>query len=463
MTDVTPETQRRELPPCPFSVHCERLLEDLDKNSPSLQDSQFLFADDDQDRQLLAQVRKHLPECPTCMVVLTHARAQRFWLRQQLLLLLGENEQKVPSSTARIMQALAHEPAIRPEALPSKNGHKKLLLEAAEEAPITLPAVTMQRQRSLQRSRGLLQNILAFVAVLVVIFASFNLFSHMLSFHLASSSGTSGVSQINPTVAPVIRAKTWSSVIIAMRNGVQKIITSTDPMTGKSVVLASSRYPDTTMIDGVSHDGYQVLYHDFDGSRTRYYLLPSAQNSLLYTVVGKGGQAIWSTDDSSIFIGTPEGVEKIDVHSHNATLALSSITAPDLRFYRDGYLYFVASTSTSDGASTWLNRVDLMKGNISSITEEACPFSYDFWLSPDGSKVYYRCDGKEALYAITIDGTGSYVLRPDAGPIIGYTAQGEPLTLLQTKTAFQVVKLGGDEQHDQTVVADIAPGASDLT
>lgn len=30
-------------------------------------------------------------------------------------------------------------------------------------------------------------------------------------------------------------------------------------------------------------------------------------------------------------------------------------------------------------------------------------------------------------------------------------------------TAFQVIKLGVDAQHDQAIVADVAPGASDLT
>jgi hypothetical protein len=250
-------------------------------------------------------------------------------------------------------------------------------------------------------------------------------------------------------------------VIIAIEKGGKKIITSTDPITGHSAVLASSDYPDGTTLDGVSHDGYQVLYHVFDGSKTRYYLQPSTQNTLLYTVNGKGGPAVWSTDDSSLFISVPAGVEKIDMQSHAATLVISSLTTPDLLFYRDGYLYFAASSNA--GASTWLNRINLALGDIVPVTEGACPLSYDFWPSPSGTTLYYRCNGQTTLYTVNNDGTGTHALRTTAGRMIGYTAQGEPLTLLKTNTTFQVVKLGLSASDDQTVVADVAPGATGLS
>lgn len=363
MKDVPPERQSGKLPSCPFSAHCERLLDDLDKKSSD----ESLFADDAQDRELLLQLQAHLPGCPTCTVILTHARARRFWLRQQLHQVLIESEQKVPSSTTRIMQTLAREPKPFSETHAPSNGHQELSIR--EEASLqALSNRKAQRQRSMQRSRRLVQNVLAFVAVLAVIAASFNLFGHMLVFHSPSTrSGTSTGSQKTPAIAPVLHATSWSSVIIAVSKGGQKIITSTDPITGKSAVLASSDYPDATMLDGVSHDGYQVLYHVFDGSRTRYYLRPSTQDTVLYTVDGKGGQAIWSTDDSSVFISTPEGVEQVDVKSHAATLVVPFINAPDLLFYRDRYLYYVANANA--GASTWLNRIALAQGNVSPVTE----------------------------------------------------------------------------------------------
>jgi hypothetical protein len=454
MKDVPPEIQRGKLPSCPFSAHYERLLEDLDKKNTSFQDDDLLFADTAQDKQLLLQLQAHLPGCPTCTVILARARAQRFWQRQQLRRLLIVGEQTVPSSTTRILQAIVREK----QPLPLSNAHKN----SEDISPIALPNVRVERQRLTQSSRKQAQNVLAFVAVLALIVASFNLFSRMLVFHGASTgSAVMGVAQKKPAITPVIHTTTWSSVIIALRNGRQQVITSTNPMTGKSAILAFSDYPDATLFDGVSHDGYQVLYHVFDGSQTRYYLQPSTQNSILYTVKGKGGSAIWSTDDSSVFISTPEGIEQVAVKSQRATLAIASIKAPDLRFYRDGYLYFVANVKAD--ASTGLNRIDMTTGQISSVTGDFCTLSYDFWPSPGGSTVYYRCKDKAALYAITNDGTGARLVRADAGRIIGYTAQGEPLTLSKTNTAFQVVKLGIDAQHDQTVVTDVAPGASTLT
>ena len=458
MKDVSPEMQRGKLPSCPFSVHYERLLEEFDTKSPSSQDDERFPAENAQDRQLLPQLQAHLPGCPTCTAVLAHARAQRLWQRQQLRRLLIEGEQKVPASTARILQAIAREK--QQGATVGSNGHKHLSANSEAGSPIALSKVRVERQRSTQRSRKLLQNVLAFVAVLALIVASFSLFSHMLVLHSPSiASKASVIIQKKPAITPVIHSTTWSSVIIALRNGKQQIISSTDPITGKSATLAFSDYPATTILDGVSHDGYQVLYHVFDGSKTRYYLQPSTQGIILYTVAGKGGSAIWSTDDSSVFISTPEGIEQVDVKSQRATLDVASIKAPDLRFYRDGYLYFVANAD----ASTGLNRIDMTTGEISSITGGFCKLSYDFWPSPGGSTIYYRCMDQAALYAITNDGSTARLVRADAGRIIGYTAQGEPLTLSRTKTAFQVVKLGIDVQHDQTVVADVAPGASTLT
>jgi hypothetical protein len=459
MTDVPPEMHNGNLPACPFSAHYERLLDDLDTTSTSLHDDVLRFEGNNHDRELLLQLQAHLPGCPTCTIILARARTRRYWQRQQLRRFLNDSEKNVPSNTAHILQALAREPQPLPA---THNGHKPL--SQNDEEDLFLPPFltrTPQRQQPRPRSHKLLQNVLAFVAVLALLLTSFSLFSHLLVFHGSSSAAISMAPQKASVAFSVLHATTWSSVIIAIKRDRKKIITSTDPITGNSSVLASSDYPDGTTLDGVSHDGYQVLYHVFDGSKTRYYLQPSSQNALLYTVNGKGGPAIWSTDDSSLFISVPAGVEEIDMHSRAATLVVSSLAVPDLRFYRDGYLYFAASSNA--GASMWLNRINLAQGDIAPITEAACPLSYDFWPSPSGTTVYYRCNDQTTLYTVNNDGTGTSALRATSGRIIGYTAQGEPLTLLKANTTFQVVKLGLSVPDDQTLVADIAPGATDLS
>ena len=446
MKDGNPETRNNKFPPCAFSSHCERLLDDLDRISSPLQDNAFLATDNVQDRQLLIQLQAHIPTCPTCTFVLSQARMRRFQQRQQIRRFLLESEQLVPSSATHIMQAIAREPRQVPEKIAASNGHK---------APPILLAKSAGKQPT-RRSQRLMQNLLAFVAVLVVILLSFNLFSHI---GLSNQSASSNTPLTRSASIPVTHSTSWSSVIIALTRGGQKIITITHSMTGKSAVLGSSRYVDATSIDGVSHDGYQVLYHVFDGQMTRYYLRPSTHNTILYTVLGKGGPALWSTDDSAVFISTPAGIEKVDVNTRTNSLILSTLKSTDLLFYRDGYPYFVVSTD----ASTGLNRMDLTTGEITPITAQYCQFSYDFWLSTSGTIIYYRCKtNPAALYGVGSNGAKSSILRTDTGRMIGYDAEGEPLTLLKANTAFQVVKLGTDVQQDQTIVADVAPGASDL-
>ena len=459
MKDGNLETHAHTFPPCMFSSHCERLLDNLDKNSSPLQDDAFLVIENEQDRQLLTQLQTHIPTCPTCTFTLSQARIRRFQQRQQLRRFLLENEKKVPSSTAHIMQAIAREPRKVPEEVVASNGHNKVAEEATHMPFILSMNSAMARKRPTRRSQKLVQNLLAFVAVLAVILVSFNLFSHMVLVGQSASSAMSSTFAMRRASLPVTHSTSWSSVIIALTRGNQKIITVTDSLTGKSAVLASSRYVATTTIDGVSHDGYQVLYHVFDGQMTRYYLQPSTQNTILYTVNGKGGPALWSTDDSSVFISTPAGIEKVDVNAHTNTLILSTSKAPNLRFYRDGYPYFVVSAN----ASTALNRMNLTTGEVTPITAQYCQFSYDFWLSTSGTIVYYRCKtNPTALYGVASNGAKSSILRADTGRMIGYDAEGEPLTLLKVNTAFQVVKLGATIQQDQTIVADVAPGASDL-
>ncbi len=456
MKGGNPETHNNnnKFPYCPFSAHCERLLEDLDKNSSFLQNDTFQITDD-ADRQMLQRLRAHIPECPTCAFTLSEARVMRFQQRQQLRRFLLTNEQKVPSSTTHIMQAIARERKETPEEGVASNGHR------ITEVPILPPILLTNavHKRPARRSRKLVQNMLAFVAVVAVILVSFNLFNHVLLVGHTASSGTSYTLGPKRSFLPVTHSASWSSVIIALTRGKQKIITATDSTTGKSAVLASSNYVDATAVDGVSHDGYQVLYHVFDGHTTRYYLQPSSYENILYTMTGKGGQALWSTDDSAVFISTPDGIEKVDVNAHTTTRIVSTFKSPDLRFYRDGYPYFVVSANYS----TTLNRINLTTGEVTPITAPYCQFSYDFWLSTSGTLLYYRCKlNPTALYGVDTNGAKSNLLRVNTGRMIGYDAQGEPLTLLKVNTAFQVVKLGLNVQQDQTLLADVAPGASDL-
>lgn len=450
MKEETPATRHSDDPPCSLSAHCARLLDDLDTGET--RDDAPLFGEDNEDRRLLEQLRTHVPTCSLCTATLAQERGIRLRQRQMLRQVLAESERAVPSTTARILQALRREEQELQSVPAGSNGHV---------APEEIGVLSRPPLPGRPKQRGtLLRNALALVAVLAVILGSMSLFSRMLPLRLATGSASSGVAGVRKTTRiPFLFASTWSSVVMATLHNGQKLITSTDPISGKSAMLASSLYPMDTAIDGVSHDGYKVLYRVFDGSRTRYYIRPSNRDDALYTLDGKGSQAIWSTDDHYIFISTPEGVEKVDVNSRSAMLALSMFQAPYLRFYRDGYLYFVQEKSNA----TVLSRVNLADGNVVPLTLGVCALSYGFWLSPGGTTVYYRCKGHPDLYAVASNGTHARSLRLHSGDAIGYAGQGALLTLLKAGTTYQVMQLGSDAQHDQVVFPDVAPGAALIT
>jgi DNA repair exonuclease SbcCD ATPase subunit len=107
MKDATPGAYSGGLPQCSLSAHCARLLDELDEDKATLQDDPMLFEDDAQDRQLLAQLRVHIVDCPTCTTTLTRERAIRSQQHQVLRQLLTEGEQKIPSTAARIMLTIS--------------------------------------------------------------------------------------------------------------------------------------------------------------------------------------------------------------------------------------------------------------------------------------------------------------------------------------------------------------------
>ncbi len=454
MKEGTPDAHGSELPPCSLSARCVRLVDELDEDRTVVWNDPLLFVEDTRDRRLLEQLRIHVATCPTCRARLAQERVMRSRQRQVLRQALTEGEQEVPATTARILQALKCEERGQQKAPGRSQGYV---------SPVEIGMVSVQpatRHPTLWHS--LLRNVLALVAVLAIILASTSLFSRMLPFRLAAGSAAGGAASMQATThASLLFASTWSSVVMATLHDGQELITNTDPISGKSAMLASSSYPTDTDIDGVSHDGYKVLYRVFDGSSTRYYIQPSSMNAALYTLNGRGSRAIWSTDDHYIFIGTAEGVEKVDVNSHSAALVLSTLKNPDLRFYRDGYLYFVQGEDT--GASMVLSRVNLANGSVHPITVGSCTLSYGFWLSPGGTTVYYHCKDHPDLYAVDSDGTHTRSLRLHSGDAIGYAAQGELLTLLKTGATYQIIELGVDTQHDQVVFPDVAPGAVEIT
>ncbi|MFL5628473.1 MAG: hypothetical protein ACJ788_23070 [Ktedonobacteraceae bacterium] len=96
----------RGLPPCLLSKHCFRLLDELDEPHQLARNAVNYLLDHDRDEQLLAELRIHVPQCSTCTATLTVARQQREQQRSSIQKVLGEGEQCVPTTTARIMDVI---------------------------------------------------------------------------------------------------------------------------------------------------------------------------------------------------------------------------------------------------------------------------------------------------------------------------------------------------------------------
>src|ERR1700730_11949882 len=95
----------RALPPCEFSAHCLRLLDDLDAPGEERAFQQGLLTDarDMQDEYLIEKLRAHVPDCPICSAKVAEARALRLHQRMALRRYLVDAESRVPSTTDRIL------------------------------------------------------------------------------------------------------------------------------------------------------------------------------------------------------------------------------------------------------------------------------------------------------------------------------------------------------------------------
>ena len=242
------------------------------------------------------------------------------------------------------------------------------------------------------------------------------------------------------------------------------IIANYDPVTASSTILASVPYADT-IVDGVSHDGHQLLYSVYDGSKTSYYIYPQVTTDAIFTTNDKSLSAIWSTDDRTLFISTAKGVVSVDVQTHAVKLLFPTLPSVTLLNYRDdGYLYYVqGDTGQAYATEGTLNRISITQGSSQQITP--CVHGTNFWLSPSGATVYYNCldQNTNTLYAVNSNGTDTHAFRSNAGNIIGYTEDGSPLTLVNANGKYQVVQRNLTTEQDTVLIQDVAPEATTIT
>ena len=133
------------------------------------------------------------------------------------------------------------------------------------------------------------------------------------------------------------------------------------------------------------------------------------------------------------------------------------LKTPHLEFVYGSYLYFIGGADRDTGA---LYRLNVTDGIVQQVTTASRGSTY--WISPDGSTVYYANHGPAGgpgIYAVNSDGTNLRVLRPD-GEQIGYAADNSLIIMLKVNSKFEIVKLGATIQQDFVLLADATPGAS---
>ncbi len=384
--------------------------------------------------------------------------------RQVLRSILDEGEQKVPSTTANIMAAIQRE-----QQTAQKVSTDNVSDAQNASSPVPLPQIHEIVTPRPKKSRRRLYNALALITVAAALIASFGLLSLLMphgSMNAGTTTASSG-SSVNtvPRYLPSAPATTssWSSVIITYKMNSMTIIANYEPVTANSTKIASS-YVDT-IVDGVSHDGREVLYSIFDGSKTSYYIYPQSTANAIFTTNDDSRSAIWSTDDRTLFISTSTGVMSVNVQTHAAKLLFPALPSVTLLNYRDdGYLYFVkGDTGQAYATQGTFNRINITQGNSQQIT--SCIHGANFWLSPSGTTVYYHCLDQNAdiLYAMSSDGTNPHVFRTNAGNIIGYADDGSPLTLVKANGKYQVVQRNVTTEQDTVVIQDVAPKAILIT
>ncbi|GER85979.1 hypothetical protein KDW_01410 [Dictyobacter vulcani] len=317
--------------------------------------------------------------CETCRMAVTNARRLRDRQRYGLQDFLTEGETVVPSTTASILIALQDEP------------HPTL--SEAYDMPVyaDTPVLSSLKINSLARSRWNTSFFLILTVAAVVVIGSLYIFSHSGVYSPVSQNSSAGqiaggknaaIKKNKHRLIKLLKTPGWSAVVMTHPSGDGKnlVVENYDPIQKRSFTLFTSS--NTTVVDGVSHEGSNLIYHTYDKElqQTAYNFLSGEQ----YYFTGRGLNAVWSTDDQAVFLSTDNGaLWKINTSQHNIPpIRLpQSIYADQLAFYRNHFLYYVR------GYTLCRINVDDSQSIEQQVVFEAA--SRVFWMDPISEDIYY--------------------------------------------------------------------------
>lgn len=468
----------RDLPPCSFSPQCLRLLDDLDM--PASAPGRLAYIEDLRERRRLRQLRSHLANCPTCSALLAEARRARAQQRMTLYHFLKANEQRVPPTSHRIIEAMRREKAQKDEepsqGVRTHSQNLSLFAHPAEQDESSTSLQARSSPRALQH-RSLFQNVLTLATVAAVILAAvglLNRFSDQPASTPAGSSSSPLQRQQPAQGGPSVNNYGWDTVLVGLTmlsaSGMVKSFTfyGYNAPAGKMKQLASLTQAMLAVnMDGISRDGQSLLYDmTIPDQQTTYtvYSPAAGQRNIYRLPAGEGGNAIWMDSSHILVLESASLVVELDTQSGaRHQYASWPIKASRLAFYRQPFLYFIGAEGLVAGA---LYRVNLSEVNAVPHYITNTHSGTRFWLSVDGTTLFYAdkgASGKQGIYAMNSDGTNARLLRSGPGIPIGYADDNTLMVLQPVGDRLEVIQMGvTSARPERVLLANAAPGAISL-
>lgn len=451
------------LPPCPMSKYYLSYLD--------LLDSRYFLRHEvhpvpqEQDMSMVERLQAHVITCPTCTANVQQLRRMRSQQRAILHDILLGNERQVPSSIATIMETVRREQPVLPVTNHAHMNGTFTVVHADSDSG----SLGNSRQVAPIRSRtsihshsfSLTLRTIFSVAVIVVLFISTALISNQLM--MLRSQSSRGVASPRFTYMP-----DWGSVVMSQTVHGQTSIANYNPYNGHHTSLASAFTAETLRIDGVSHDGHDVLYQYSSSNHTYYATLnPLAQQGYFYMLeADDAGEAIWMSDSRHVLIAAKnEGIVEVDSQTGTAQTVAQLVHVRHLWFYRDSYLYFDYATNTTARSSD-LWRVNIVTGTPERVLKTTNARSY--FLSPDGTTVFYVDTErgfqatKTAIFTMNVHalGTSPQILLQIAAIPVGFALDNALELVQEVHNTYQLVKLAPMQPTiDRVVMDDVAPDA----
>lgn len=456
------------IPPCEFSAHCLRLLDDLDAPDDERALRRRLLADarDIQDEYLIEKLRVHVPGCPVCSAKIAEARLQRSRQRVALRRYLVDAEARVPSTIEHIL-SMARQTSSEEIEQPSILQKRQRYMLPELFMPLMQPKndvaggnghfdpATDQLSPTTHSTSRWLRNGFVLATAAALIFAVLGVFNQFV-FH-------------NGTTPLRAEVQSWPSVIIGVSlissisrfYNIDTASGAREQMTPTSVSSEVVQYEDM-QYDAVSPDGKNILFHFSLQGQITYavWQLEKSGDAVARTTYPDAKDAIWMDNDHILVAYARGGVEEFDIHTGSAVKHIASPANVHLLFYHAPSLYF------QDAQQSAIYSSNLATGGHTQLIAGRSGLNFTHCLLNPVVVIIY-CEGQSNrlsragsdLYQMSGNGLGVQALSRK-GILLGFAPDHTLLFLQVMFNNYQVVKLGETLSQDRVVMNNAAPASA---